>query len=75
MPACARETQPEVEGTLHERMLLLGQQPPHEPLTTDSPALRAPPQLLLGMAQLGKFVAGDVSDSESESTYQKNYVY
>lgn len=27
-----------------------------------------------GMAQLGKFVAGDVSDSESESTYQKNYV-
>jgi len=28
-----------------------------------------------GMAQLGKFVAGDVSDSESESTYQKNYVY
>jgi fructose-bisphosphate aldolase class I len=28
-----------------------------------------------GQAQLGKFVAGDVSDSESESTYQKNYVY
>uniref|UniRef100_A0A7S0SAM1 fructose-bisphosphate aldolase n=1 Tax=Mantoniella antarctica TaxID=81844 RepID=A0A7S0SAM1_9CHLO len=28
-----------------------------------------------GMAQLGKFVAGEVSDSESESTYQKNYVY
>jgi len=28
-----------------------------------------------GAAQLGKFVAGDVSDSESESTYQKNYVY
>ena len=28
-----------------------------------------------GMAQLGKFVAGDVSESESESTYQKNYVY
>lgn len=26
-----------------------------------------------GEAQLGKFVAGDVSDSESESTYQKNY--
>merc|ERR1719409_511067 len=28
-----------------------------------------------GLAQLGKFVAGDVSESESESTYQKNYVY
>jgi hypothetical protein len=28
-----------------------------------------------GMAQLGQFVAGEVSDSESESTYQKNYVY
>merc|ERR1719163_2782035 len=26
-----------------------------------------------GLAQLGKFVAGDVSESESESTYQKNY--
>lgn len=26
-----------------------------------------------GLAQLGKFVAGDVSASESESTYQKNY--
>ena len=28
-----------------------------------------------GMAQLGKFVAGKASASESESTYQKNYVY
>jgi len=28
-----------------------------------------------GLAQLGQFVAGEVSDSESESTYQKNYVY
>jgi fructose-bisphosphate aldolase class I len=28
-----------------------------------------------GLAQLGKFVAGEVSASESESTYQKNYVY
>merc|ERR1719149_41730 len=28
-----------------------------------------------GLAQLGKFKAGDVSKSESESTYQRDYTY